>query len=253
MKSVYKFYATKGWKKNNKHFNDARISEDLRFCSREYVSKCRKRILRYIPYEGTNILDFASGPIQYKEYLLYSKNFKYRHCVDFSNDAIKFAKLKLGQKGKYYCQDFLGIKFKKNYFDCVLSLHTIYHIHKLKQKKVIRKLLSISKNNVPIIIVYSNPDTIIDKIKLLFFYKRSKKNNYFFFSHPISWWKQFEDYANIEFYPWRSFSSSHQKFFIPDNFLGKFFFKILFYLEDKFKKFFIKNFQYYTVVLKKKS
>ena len=253
MKSVHKFYNIIGWKQNNKYFEDAKISEDLRFYSREYVSKCRKRISRYISRKGVNMLDFASGPIQYNEYLSYSKNFNQRHCVDFSKDAIKFAKLKLGQKGKYYCQDFLGIKFKNNYFDCILSLHTIYHIHKSKQKKVIKKLLSISKKDTPIIIVYSNPNTIIDKIKLLFFYKNSKKNDYYFFCHPISWWEQFKDDANVEFYPWRSLSSTHQKFLIPNNFLGKKFFKILFYLEDKFKKFFIKNFQYYTIVLKKKN
>ena len=214
MKSVHKFYNLIGWKKNNKHFKDAKISEDLRFYSREYVSKCRKRILRYIPRKGVNMLDFASGPIQYNEYLSYSKNYNYRHCVDFSKDAIKFAKLKLRQNGKFYCQDFLGIKFKNNYFDCILSLHTIYHINKLKQKKVIKKLLSISKKNTPIIIVYSNPNTIIDKIKLLFFYKKSKKNDYYFFCHPISWWEQFKDDANVEFYPWRSLSSTHQKFLI---------------------------------------
>ena len=253
MKSVHKFYNLIGWKKNNKYFKDAKISEDLRFYSREYVSKCRKRILRYIPRKGVNMLDFASGPIQYNEYLSYSKNYNYRHCVDFSKDAIKFAKLKLRKSGKFYCQDFLDIKFKNNYFDCILSLHTIYHIHKLKQKKVIKKLLSISKKNTPIIIVYSNPNTIIDKIKLLFFYKKSKKNDYYFFCHPISWWEQFKDDANVEFYPWRSLSSTHQKFLIPNNFLGKKIFKMLFYLEDKFKNFFIKNFQYYAVVLRKKN
>ena len=253
MKSVHEFYNTVGWKKNNKHFKDAKISEDLRFFSREYLSKCRKRILKYIPYKGVNMLDFASGPIQYNEYLSYSKNFRYRHCVDFSKDAIKFAKLKIGKSGRFYCQDFLDIKFKQNYFDCILSLHTIYHIHKLKQKKVVKKLLSISKKNTPIIIVYSNPDAIINKIKSLFFSKNSKKNDYYFFCHPISWWKQFENDANVELYPWRSLSSNHQKFLIPNNFLGRQIFKILFYLEDKFKKFFIKNFQYYTVVLKKKN
>jgi ubiquinone/menaquinone biosynthesis C-methylase UbiE len=253
MKSVHKFYNSIGWKKNDKYFKDASISEDLRFYSREYVSKCRMRILRYIPKKGKNILDFASGPIQYKEYLLYSKNFHYRHCVDFSKDAINFARLKIGRKGKFYCKDFLDIKFRKNYFDCILSMHTIYHIHKSKQKKVIEKLLYISKKNTPIIVVYSNPNTIIDRIKLLLSYRKAKKNDYYFFSHPLSWWKQFENVAEIEFYPWRSFSSTHQKFLIPDNFLGKKIFQILFYFEDAFKKFFVKNFQYYTIVLKKKN
>ena len=253
MKSVYKFYNSLGWNKSASKFEDAKLFEDLRFNSREYVSKCRKRILRYIPSKGLNILDFASGPIQYNEYLLYSKNFKYRHCVDFSREAIRIAKSKIKKNGKFYCKDFLKIDFKKNYFDCIISLHTIYHISKLQQKRVVIKFLNIIKKKKPIIIVYSNPNSIINKIKLLFFYDKFKKTNLYFFCHPISWWKQFEDRALVEFKPWRSFSSNHQKFLFPNNFLGKFFFKILFYLEDIFQPFFVKNFQYYTVILTKKN
>lgn len=261
MKSVFKFYNSIGWKKTSQYFEDANINEDLRINSREYVSKCRKRVLRYMPKKGKNILDFASGPIQYQDYLLYSKNFRYRHCVDFSREAIKEAKAKIGKKGKFYCDDFLKINFKKNYFDCIISLHTIYHIHKRKQKKTVRKLLTISKKKTPIIIIYSNPDTLISKIKSLVFFKeikylllgkKSNKQHIYFDSHSIDWWKQFNNEADIEYYPWRSFSSTHQKFLIPNNFIGKKIFSILFYLEDRFKRFFIRNFQYYTVVLKKK-
>lgn len=261
MKSVFNFYNSTGWKKASGQFEDANINEDLRINSREYVSKCRKRILKYLPPKGQNILDFASGPIQYKEYLLYSKNFKYRHCVDFSKEAIMEAKAKIGKRGKFYCGDFLNINFKKNFFDCILSIHTIYHIHKNKQKKAIKKLLSISKKNTPVIIIYSNPNTFISVIKSLIFYKRIKnlfskkklnKQKIYFYCHSINWWKQFENQATIEFYPWRSFSSLHQKFIIPNNLIGKKIFQILFHLEDKFKSFFINHFQYYTVVLRKK-
>ena len=66
---IQKFYNISGWKENNNNFLDAHLFEDLRFNSREYVSDCRKRLLNHIPKKGLNILDFASGPIQYKEYL----------------------------------------------------------------------------------------------------------------------------------------------------------------------------------------
>ena len=111
--NIYKFYNSSGWKKNKNHFEDANLFEDLRLNSKKYVSDCRKRILKFIPKKGNNILDFASGPIQYREYLLYSKNFNYRHCVDFSKQAINIAKKKIGKKGKFYCNDFFKIKFKK--------------------------------------------------------------------------------------------------------------------------------------------
>jgi len=249
--NVHKFYNNFGWKKRKSIFEDANLFEDLRLNSKDYVSKCRKRILNFIPKKGNNILDFASGPIQYKEYLLYSKNFKIRHCVDFSRDAIKIAKKKIGKKGKFYCDDFFKIKFKKNYFDTIVSLHTIYHIDKSKQKKAVEKLLSISKKNSPIIIIYSNPNTIIHRIKNIFVKQKKISKDLYFFCHPISWWNQFKKDATVSFYPWRAFASSHQKILIPNNFFGKKLFQIIFYLEDKFKKFFIKNFQYYIIVLKK--
>ena len=39
----------------------------------------------------------------------------------------------------------MKINFKKNYFDCSISLHTIYHINKNKQKKAVKKLIDITK------------------------------------------------------------------------------------------------------------
>ena len=249
--NIYKFYNTYGWKEKNNISKDAELFEDLRKNSQTYVSNCRKRILNYIPKKGNNILDFASGSIQYKEYLKYSKNFKFRHCVDFSKDAIKIAKKKIGKKGKYYCGNFLKFRFKKNFFDCSLSLHTIYHLNKNKQKTAIKKLIKITKPGSPIIIIYSNPDTLINKFKKIFGYNKNKKQNIYFFCHPLKWWNQFNRYADVNFYPWRSFASQHQKKIFFDNYLGKKMLDILFKLENTLQNFWVRNFQYYIVVLKK--
>tara|TARA_Y200000002_G_scaffold90889_1_gene73139 strand:+ start:215 stop:988 length:774 start_codon:yes stop_codon:yes gene_type:complete len=252
IKYVNKFYNESGWDKKQEDTLDAKLFEDLRQSAKEYVSKCRLRLTRFIPKKGEHILDFASGPIQYPEYLRYSKNFKIRHCVDFSKLAINNAKDKLGKRGKYYCNDFFKIKFKKNYFDCILSLHTIYHIDKKLQSNVVNKLLDISKKNGPIIIVYSNPNTFLSRVKRLFTLKKKTKNDLYFFCHPINWWEKFNKKAEISIKPWRSFSSDHQKILFPDNYLGKKLFQILFILEDKFEKFFVNHFQYYVIILKKK-
>lgn len=252
IKEVSKFYNKSGWIIKNNISTDANLFEDLRKNSKHYIRLCRLRINKHIPKKGTNILDFASGPIQYKEYLSYSKNFAFRHCVDFSKDAIELAKKKLKSKGKYYHKNFFRIKFEKNFFDCSISLHTIYHIHKYDQKKAIIKLLNITKINSPVIVVYSNPNTLINKFKSIINYKNKKEQKIYFFCHPIKWWQQFENIADIKLYPWRSFSSQHQKIIFPNNIIGKFLFKIVFYCEEKFSNFFINNFQYYFIVLKKK-
>jgi 2-polyprenyl-3-methyl-5-hydroxy-6-metoxy-1,4-benzoquinol methylase len=249
--NVRKFYNEEGWSERKKITKDAILFEDLRPVSQEYVSYCRKKIQNFIPKKGQHILDFASGPIQYKEYLNYSKNFQIRHCVDFSKEAIKKAKRKLKSKGRYYCEDILKIKFKKNFFDTIISLHTIYHISKNQQAEVIKKLISISKPNTPIIIVYSNPESIISLIKNIFFYKKKLKQKLYFYCFKNKWWNQFSKLAKIKFYPWRSFSSQHQKMFFPNNYLGKIMFKILMYLELIFPNFFVKYFQYPIILLKK--
>jgi len=85
---VAKFYDTIGWESEGDITQDARRFEDLREYAGEYVRKCRWRVLRHIPDTGENLLDMASGPIQYKEYLQYSKNFHKRYCVDLSSKAL---------------------------------------------------------------------------------------------------------------------------------------------------------------------
>ena len=251
MKNVSNFYNKKGWKSKNNVTFDSNLFEDNRDVAKDYVKKCRLKIINHIPKEGKNFLDFASGPIQYKEYLKYSNNFKFRYCVDFSKDAINIARRKLKTKGKYYNKDFMKIKFKENFFDCALSMHTIYHINKNNQEKVVRKLLKITKPNKPIIIVYSNPFPLIKRIYSIFI--RQKKNKLlYFYCYPIEWWKRFEDISKVELHCWRSFSSQHQKILFPNNFLGKMMFKCLFFLENKFINFFSRNFQYPVIILKKK-
>jgi len=252
---IYKFYNEIGWKKNKINSIDAQLFEDLRPSAKKYVSKCRRKIKKYIPKKGTNLLDFASGPIQYDEYLSYSKNFNKRHCVDFSKTAIKEARSKIKKKGKYYCKDFLKINFKKNFFDCVISLHTIYHINKNDQKKTVEKMIDITKKGKPIIIVYSNPNTLISKIKnVVKFNNKNMKDKklLYFYCHPLNWWQQFNDKASVEVFIWRSFSSQHQKIIFPDNYIGKLMFDLLFFFENKFSKFFSKNFQYPIILLTKK-
>jgi hypothetical protein len=46
----------------------------------------------------------------------------------------------------------------------------------------------------------------------------------------MKWWEQFSKLAKVELYPWRSFSSQHQKLFFLNNIIGKFLFKILIFI-----------------------
>lgn len=304
--NVLKFYETLGWVMEGDITGDARRFEDLREHSQDYVSKCRLRVLNHIPKDGDRILDMASGPIQFKEYLTYSLNFKKRYCIDLSPTALEGAKNKIGDHGVFLQGSFIDIPLEQNFFDCSISLHTIFHIDKDRQEDAVRKLLFVTKPEKPVIIVYSNPTPLVQSnvfrfisfpfrllttqirllkivltalraqnkisfplvlimfpiecVKLLIYIllKKNKEplpeNNWslYFYAHSLKWWTRFEDTANLEIAPWRSFTSYDQKRYIPNNKLGRKLFELLFYLEERFPLFFVNHFQYPMIILKKK-
>ena len=49
MKSIKNFYNKEGWKKLYNDTVDAKLFEDLRPVAKNYISKCRLRINKYIP------------------------------------------------------------------------------------------------------------------------------------------------------------------------------------------------------------
>lgn len=266
---VSNFYNTVGWETEGEITEDARRWEDLREHAKDYVSKCRMRVFRHIPENGVNILDMASGPIQYREYLEYSKNFKKRYCVDLSSRALEKARQILGDHGVFLHGSFFDISLEDNLFDCTVSLHTIYHIDKDKQEEAVRKLIKFTKQGKPVIIVYSNPNTIISSIgsslpfralkKIKKLLKTTKKTpntekgmNLYFHPHPLEWWNRFSDIAHVQVLPWRSFGADIQKTLIPNNKIGGIVFNILFNLEERFPAFFVKHFQYPMIILTKR-
>lgn len=267
---VSRFYNTVGWETEGEITEDARRWEDLRVHAKDYVSKCRLRLLRHIPEHGVNILDMASGPIQYIEYLEYSRNFQKRYCVDLSSKALEKAKSKIGDHGVFLHGSFFDIPLEEDFFDCTVSLHTIYHIDKDKQEDAVRKLIKVTKPGNPVIIVYSNPHTIISfpiraLRKIQRFLNRAKndtrlenrfsieqQSSLYFYPHPIEWWDRFSDTAYVQIFPWRSLGSNIQKRIIPNNKIGGIMFSLLFALEELFPVFFVKHFQYPMIKLTKR-
>ncbi len=264
---VSRFYNSVGWSTQGDVTEDAKRYEDLRECSSDYVSKCRLRVLRHIPESGEHLLDMASGPIQYPEYLEFSKNFGKRHCVDLSADALAQAEKKIGDHGVFHHGSFLALPLEENFFDCSISLHTIYHIDSEKQEDVVRKLIRVTKPGKPVIIVYSNPLPLLTRwspkrlagnlLRKLGMIKESPgisaEDPLYFHAHPLDWWDRFEKEAEIQILPWRSFLSRTQKALFPDNALGKSMFRLLYSLEEKFPSFFARNFEYPMIILQKKN
>jgi ubiquinone/menaquinone biosynthesis C-methylase UbiE len=254
--SVSKFYSTKGWEIKDNITEDARRWEDLRECAREYLARCRLRILRHIPKHGENMLDMASGPIQYKEYLEYSRYFKKRYCVDLSSEALRCAKDRIGDHGVFLHGSFFDIELCEDFFDCTLSLHTIFHIDKDRQEEAVRKLIKVTSQGKPVIIIYCNPHTWVSSLPVRLIKgllgKKTEPPGIYFYAHPLAWWTRFNDIADIKILPWRSFGSGHQKRLIPDNWLGKKLLGMLFTLEDTFPRFFARHCFFPMIILTKR-
>jgi ubiquinone/menaquinone biosynthesis C-methylase UbiE len=290
---VSRFYNTVGWRTKDGIAEDTRRWEDLREHAREYVSRCRLRVLRHIPARGESILDMGSGPIPYAEYVVYSRNFAKRYCVDLSADALDQARRKIGDHGVFLHGNFLDIPMQDDFFDCAFSLHTIYHIEAGRQEEAVRKLLRVTMPGRPVIIVYSNPDALV-KWRFPFvtaparlarrllhavnvlcgrmpakLYRRLRRTApalaaqsakapsddlpLYFHAHPLQWWSRFSDEAVVKILPWRFLDSDTQKKLIPDNASGARIFKALFALEERFPSFFARHGQYPLIILTKKN
>jgi ubiquinone/menaquinone biosynthesis C-methylase UbiE len=258
--TVKKLYEDIGWKEVDGVTFDAATSEDLRPIAKEYIAATRRRVKRHLPANGERILDMASGPIQYPEYLEYSAGFKTRVCVDLSQRALDMAKAKIGNHGEYLCGDFLELEIAKNSMDVAISLHTVYHIHASRQPATVRKLIDVVKPGHKVVIVYSNPKNIVSSIMSPLRKLTGRTNpkdgakleSIYFEPQPLSWWKQFQDVAEVNIYPWRFLSTPVQMAVIPNGAFGKKMLSMLFKLEDKFSSLFARFGVYPMIVLEKR-
>jgi len=260
---VAKFYGSVGWETEDEITEDARLWEDLRQHAASYVSRCRLRVRRHVPERGRCLLDMASGPIQYPEYLEYSRNFDKRYCVDLSAKALEAARRRIGDHGVFLHGSFFDLDLDEDFFDCSVSLHTIYHIDRDRQEEAVRKMLRVTKPGQPVVIVYSNPHTIIDGfgvprrirrgIGRLVRRNRTMDSGVYFHAHPLRWWRRFSDVADVKIRPWRAFAAHHQRRLFPDSPFGERMLEALFRMEDRYPWFFVSFFQYPMIVLVKRS
>lgn len=224
---VRSFYEGAGWEANsNGYTTDAQLWEDLRPFAADYIRACRRKLLHYLPVSGERILDAASGPIKYPEYVEYSRGFKKRICVDISQKALDQAKARLGDHVEPVCVSILELPFEDSSLDAVISLHTIYHIDKDQQEAAVRQLLRVAKPGAPVVIIYSNPNKLLSRIKrianaplnALLSRKNTQedtKGHLYFHTHPNSWWNRFRDAAALEIHPWRALTAEDARLRAP--------------------------------------
>jgi len=267
---VREFYDRIGWSQvGDGLYQNARY-EDLRPVSREYIHRCHLRVRRYLNPTGKFLLDAGSGPVQYPEYLTYSEGYRYRVCADISITALKEARIHLGAKGLYVVADIANLPFKPDTFDGIVSLHTIQHLPIEDHRRAYTELYRVlgSAHAAAVVNGWHNPRLmrmarpLIRLIRLMRKgYAGKQKKDWLSEDDPAGtyvekltprWLRQeLNGIMTIEIYPWRSLSTIFIRWLIHPQLGGKALLRLIFWLEERFPRFFGENGQYPMIVFRK--
>ena len=266
-RKVREFYDTFGWKPLAEGlYHDARY-EDLRPVSREYVRRCRLRVIPHLPPTGRYLLDGGSGPIQYSEYLEYSHGYRYRVCLDISHLALREARSRIGDHGLFVVGDISKLPFKADVFAGVVSMHVVYHLPREEQASTFREFFRVLRPSGKGVIVYSWGDhstlmrlarvPVWIASRLLKVYSRVRYGrqrikdalgqgtdtdemkvvqapSLFSFKYDYPWLQQQAGHLpGFDVRVWRTASSAFLRAFIHRLLFGQFWLKVLYWLEER--------------------
>ena len=268
-RQVREFYDRVGWKEvSDGVFQNARY-EDLRPVSQEYIRRCHQRVGRHLAASGRLFLDAGSGPIQYPEYVEYSQGFARRICADISITALKAARERIGARGAFVVSDISHLPFTPEAFDAVVSLHTIHHLpvsQHLQAYLEIHRVLTPGRRAVVVNGWDSSPlNQFFDRIKS---WLKGRKGvapvtgvspeeielgkGTFVNKQDARWLKGIlRGKMDYRILVWRSASTNVLRFFIREEWLGRFWLRVLFSLEEVFPRFFGEKGLYPLVVISK--
>lgn len=276
---VRQFYDNIGWQQDHDGIYQNARYEDLRPVSSEYIHRCHLRLNRYLTQAGKFFLDAGSGPIQYPEYLTYSQRYEYRVCVDISIVALEEARSRIGNHGLFVVADITYLPFKSGVFSGEVSLHTLHHLQIEDQKLAYFDLYRTLKPGSSGVIVNGWTDsklmrrsqwliTLMEKLMGRLNKQRQTavsdpgKNSGQ--KHPIdpqatgtfvkkmdaAWIRsEFSGKIDLDIFVWRSVSVRFLRSVIHSQLGGKVFLKLLFWLEDRFPRYFGENGQYPAVII----
>ena len=277
---VREFYDQVGWHEvSDGHYQNARY-EDLRPVAREYIHNCHLRVTRHLKSNGRFLLDAGSGPIQYPEYLTYSKGYQYRVCADISIQALLEAKNRIQGHGLYVVSDIANLPFSNDVFEGVVSLHTIHHLsieehlkaygelyrvlvpectavvvngwHKPRLGEALRKLRKYTLRIQGVIryrLLRRDPQP--EKINPLGSIQAdgAQKSTYVHKNRPSWFRREIGSRFPIEIRVWRSISVKDMRTFIHEGWGGRGMLRSLFWLEERYPHWFGENGQYPLVVI----
>ena len=283
---VRQFYDQIGWKTVGEGVYQNAQYEDLRPVSREYIHLCHLRVGRHLAEQGRLFLDAGSGPIQYPEYLEYSRGYQARVCSDISMVALQEARQRIGDRGKgghglFVVADIAYLPFRADIFDGLISLHTIHHLPMDEHLTAYLELERVLISQRTGVIVNGWDSSLVNRIFVapLKWVKRTRKRlrrfqtrfttqqtqvksmglakpqpKGTFVSKNNAQWLQREigERMPIKILVWRSVSVRFLKAYVHAKLGGKYFLRLLYWLEERHAGFFGRYGQYPLILIQKK-
>lgn len=283
---VRQFYDQIGWQVAGDGFYQNARYEDLRPVSREYIHRCHLRVARHLNPEGIYFLDAGSGPIQYPEYLEYSRSYQARVCADISIIALQEARQRIGDRlygghGLFVVADVANLPFKPGIFDAIVSLHTIHHLPESEHRQAYSELYRVLAPRSAAVVVngWADPPLMRFFVAPLRWKKQvrsksrrmsgeaplpikmkngktslngSKPKGTFINKNNAAWMKQeIGSSIPLEILVWRSISVNFLRTFIHQRLGGRWFLRLLFWMEERFPHYFGEKGQYPLIVIRK--
>jgi SAM-dependent methyltransferase len=288
---VREFYDQVGWQEVSAGVYQNAHYEDLRPVSRAYIHRCHMRVTEYLEPQGRYLLDAGSGPIQYPQYLEYSRDYSRRVCVDISIVALQEARRRIGDHGLFVVADIANLPFKPDIFDGIVSLHTIHHLPLPEHEQAYRELYRVLARSGRAVVVngwesalmasFNHPIRWVEK---LYAWKQrisgssqapdasaygkdgatapekevgnlafsAGPQGTFVHKHNARWLKDHVGLAMpVEIRVWRSVSVRFLRTFIHDGKGGRQLLRLLAWLEERFPRFFGEKGVYPLIVIKK--
>ena len=278
---VQDFYNRVGWQQVSEGTYQNATYEDLRPIAHEYIHRCHLRVSRHLAPAGKLLLDAGSGPIQYPEYLEYSRGYRRRVCLDISIVALQEARQRIGEHGLLVVGDIANLPFKADAFDGLVSLHTIHHLPASEHQRAyleLQRVLTAGKSGVVVNGWDLPPLTVLQNflIRVVDFFRRqptppppSKQKagsleasggtgenvrGTFVRKHTPAWLqREVGKHMPIEIWCWRSLNVRFMRTFIHQRLGGRFWLRLLFWLEEHFPHYFGRNGQYPLIVIHKET
>lgn len=275
---VREFYDQVGWQTESDGFYQNASYEDLRPVSHDYIHLCHLRVLSHLNPSGRFLLDAGSGPIQYPEYLEYSKGYQFRICADLSFVALKEACKRIGNHGFYVVCDIAYLPFMSDCFDGEVSLHTLHHLQPEEHVRAYLELYRTLATSGKAVVVngWDNPTLSIFMNFWISLYERlytffrpqyrpvdlgdsfsspaglSNTRGTFVRRQNAAWLqKEVGNLVPIKIWCWRSMSVRFLRTFVHERFAGKFLLRLIYWLEETFPHFLGKHGQYPLIELAK--